>query len=137
MVDKEKLQEKYLEFQMLSQQLQQLQQNIESLEKHIVDLSTLKESLDNISKVKPGEESLMPLGNGVFIKGEIKETQNVIMNVGSDVFVERTVVEAIETVEKQLGEVNILFTNMQEEALQTHSKITEIQEEFQKLKEEE
>ena len=135
MADENKVQERYMEYQLLVQQYQQLQQNIQTLEKHVYDMNNLKENLDTISKTQINKETLIPLGSGIFLKGELKDNKNVIMNVGSDVFVEKNVEEAIKTVDKQFNEVNNLLEQMQEEIVRTHLKINEMQEEFKELRE--
>ena len=137
MAEKKEVQERYMEYQMLTQQFQQIQQNIQALDKHVNDLSGLKQNIETISELKSNKETLIPLGNGIFLKGELKDSKNVIMNVGSDIFVEKTTNEAIETVEKQLGEVTNFLEQMQHEVIRTHARITELQEEFKDLRENE
>ncbi|HLC86122.1 MAG TPA: prefoldin subunit alpha [Candidatus Nanoarchaeia archaeon] len=136
-MNKEKLKEKYMEYQMMIQQVQQLHQNIENLEKHIHDISKLDENLDSISKVKPENETLMALGSGIFMKGILKDNKKLIMNVGSGVCVEKTVEEARETVKKQLNEVSILSQQMKEQANAVIEVVQELQKEFEKIKSEE
>ncbi|MBI2148084.1 prefoldin subunit alpha [Candidatus Woesearchaeota archaeon] len=133
---KENLKEKYMEYQELVQQLQQLQQNITSLEKHIVDLSYLDDGLTQLKQTKVNDEVLMPFGSGIFLKGEIKDNNSVIMNVGNNVCVEKTVDEAKETVEKQLGDVTNVLEQLKEEVNNTVGKLNILQEDFSKVREE-
>ncbi len=135
--NKEDLKEKYMEFQMLMQQLQQLQQNVSALEKHVVDLRTLDGNLDTILDSKVDSETLMPLGSGIFLKGVLKDNKNVIMNVGSSVCVEKTVDEAKNTVSIQLSEVTNVLEQMQGEVSRLTERIQELQTEFQTLRENE
>ncbi len=128
------LKEKYMEYQFLMQQLQQLQQNNSSLEKHISDLNSLKNNLENISKTKVNTESLMPLGSGIFLKSELKDNKTVIMNVGSNVCVEKNIDEAMIIVDKQLGEVVNVMETLQSEIMTTTSMLQEMQENFKKLR---
>lgn len=136
-MNKEKLKEKYMEYQMMVQQVQQLHQNIENLDKHIQELNKLDENLDSLPKVKPENEALMALGSGIFMKGVLKDNKNLIMNVGGGVCVEKTVDEARETVKKQLNEVGTLSQQMKEQANMLIEGIQELQQEFEKLKAEE
>ena len=134
MVNKEKLKEKYMEYQLLMEQLQQLQENVSTLEKHTMELVFLTENLDSVSKTKIGQETLVPLGSGIFLKGSLKENSNVIMSVGSSVCIEKDIAEAKKTVSEQLGEVNQVLTQMQEEVGKTTFRLQELQNEFQGLK---
>ena len=131
----EQLKEKYMEYQLLMQQAQQLQQNIEALEKHILNLRSLNDNLDSISKVKTNEEMLMPLGSGLFLKGSLQDNNNILMNVGANVVVEKSIEEAKETVSKQLEEVTVVLEQMQHEVDHTNEHLHGLQQEFQNLKE--
>ncbi len=132
-VKKEKLKEKYFEYQVAVQQHQQLQENISSLEKHMVDTRMLLDNLDSISKSNVDQDSLMPLGNGIFVRGSLKDNKTVVMNVGSGVCVEKTIDEAKDSVLKQIEEVNNITEQMQEEIFKLTSRIQELQDEFQLL----
>lgn len=132
--NKDKTREKYLEFQMLLQQLQQLQENIGTLEKHILDLNNLNENVDSVSKLAGGEEILVPLGSGIFLRSVLKDSRNFVMNVGANVCIDKTSDEAKAVILKQSADVNGVLAQMQEEAVRTVTRIQELQEELQKAK---
>lgn len=121
----------YNEYMQLVQQFQQLQQNINSLEKHMVDLNELGNSIDNMKEVKTGSETLIPMGSGIFVIGEVKDNTKAIMNVGANVCVEKSLDEVKESIEKQLNETNSIFIQMQDYARESVSKIRELQENLQ------
>lgn len=131
MEDKNKIKEKYLEYQFLMQQIQQLQENITALEKHILDLNCLKENLDSVSGLKSGEEALIPLGNGIFLRGNLNDSKNVVINVGAGVCIENTVDGAKTIVSKQAGDVNEVLGQMQGEAVKVVGRIQELQSELE------
>jgi len=133
--NKEDIKEKYMEYQMLVQQFQQLQQNISALEKHIVDLRTLDDNLDSIKQTKLDHEALVPLGGGIFLKSVLKDNKNVIMGVGANVMVDKSVDDAKLSVNKQLAEVNNVIEQLQEEIVNVTSRIQELQIEFQSMRE--
>ncbi|HLC58878.1 MAG TPA: prefoldin subunit alpha [Candidatus Nanoarchaeia archaeon] len=123
--------DKYNEYQMLMQQLQQLEQNSEIIEKHVSDLNSLKENLGNVSKVKTNTESLLPIGNGIFLRGELKDSSSVVMNVGAGVLLEKSVKEAIDSVESQLLEVKSFLDQLKNEIVNTRESLFSLQEEIQ------
>ena len=133
-MNENKVKEKYMEYQMLMQQFQQLQENISALEKHIFELRALDDNLSSLSKTKAGEETLMPLGSGIFVKGELKDNSNVVMNVGGGVCVEKSVDEAKDTVSIQLSDVTNVFTELQEEIMKTSEKLQSLQDEFKNMR---
>jgi len=133
-MNENKVKEKYMEYQLLMQQFQQLQENIGALEKHILELRVLDDNLSSLSKTKAGEETLMPLGSGIFVKGELKDNSNVVMNVGGGVCVEKSVDEAKDTVSIQLSDVTNVFTELQEEIMKTSEKLQSLQDEFKNMR---
>ncbi len=130
------IKERYMEYQFLMQQLQQLQENVSALEKHIGDLNSLNVNLTGIKQSKVNSEVLMPLGSGIFLKGELKDNSSVIMNVGNGICVDKTLEEAKDTVSKQLEEVTLVLEQLRDETTDTMEKLTVLQEEFQKFENE-
>ncbi len=118
------------------QQLQQLQQNISALDKHIVDLNSLDQGLEQLTKIKTNQETLIPFGSGIFLKGEIKDNSTVIMNVGNNICVEKTLDEARETVAKQLEEVTLVLEQLREEMERNSIQLNSLQQEFESMREE-
>lgn len=115
-----------LEYQMLMQQFHQLQQNLSSLEQHIEDLKKLEENLHNLSQIKEGTETLIPVGSGIFFKGQVKDTKNLIMNVGANVCVEKDNAGAIQSVQEQVNEVEGLLGQMEAEAQKIATRLEEL-----------
>ncbi len=111
-------QEKILEYRLLFQELQKLQENIEALEQHLEELKKIQTNLESISETSANTETLIPLGSGLFLKGQILDTQKVIMNVGSSICVEKTIKEAGETVQKQFDEIETVLGQLEEQAEQ-------------------
>ncbi|MDP4012785.1 MAG: prefoldin subunit alpha [Candidatus Nanoarchaeia archaeon] len=104
-MSKEDLQKKYLELQILEQQLSQLQQQSQILHQQIQELSFLSEAIDGVSKVKKDTEMLIPLGAGVYAKGELKDNKEVIMNVGANTTTVKSTKEARVIIEDQISQL--------------------------------
>ncbi len=97
--------EKYMEFQLVQQQLQQLTEHVEQMNQQQAELEISINAIQEIEKTPLKNEFLAPLANGIFVKGELKENSKLIINVGSNVTVERTPSEVIELLHKQRVEV--------------------------------
>lgn len=132
---KQDMKEKYMEYQILVQQFQQLQQNISILEKHVIDLIGLRDSLDSVKQTKLEQDTLVPLGGGIFLRGMLKDNKSVVMNVGSNVLVEKSVDDAKINVNRQLEELSNAIEQLQGEGADIASKIQELQIEFQSMRE--
>jgi len=75
-------QELIYRFSIFERQIQELQQQIESIEKGIIELDTLAIGLDELVG-KTGEEIYAPLGRGIYVKAKlISEELNVDIGNG-------------------------------------------------------
>lgn len=130
--EEQKLQQKYIELQLLDQQIKQIQQQLVLLEQQISDLTILEESLNEIKKVELNSEILAPLGAGVFIKASIKDNKEVLMNVGSNINVKKKIPDAIEIVKAQKEELQNIIRQTENELQKAGVQGMLLQEELQK-----
>ena len=103
---KEELSQKYLEFQLLNQQIQQAQQQLQLLTKQITELKTLSKNLQELSKSKKDSEMYTNLGVGVNIKSKLTDIKKLLVNVGAGILVQKTPEETIKIVDKQAIELD-------------------------------
>ncbi|MEM4472075.1 MAG: prefoldin subunit alpha [Archaeoglobaceae archaeon] len=92
--------------------LQQLQREIELLQRRIVELEVLaneyRRAISTLEFLKSSEgaiNALISLGGGVFGYADIKETKRFLVNVGSGIIVEKEAESALDFVKKKLEEV--------------------------------
>jgi prefoldin alpha subunit len=104
-MDKKKLQEKYVELQLLSLQIKQLEEQLSVIDQKCAELENLKGALHKLHKISPGSKSLVPLGQGIFVEGNINETDKILLNIGAGVMVKNTISEAEENITKQLEQL--------------------------------
>tara|TARA_Y100000310_G_scaffold221576_1_gene223150 strand:+ start:5288 stop:5692 length:405 start_codon:yes stop_codon:yes gene_type:complete len=99
-------QEIMFKLSMFEQQIQQLQQQLQAVEKGIVELNSLNSGLDEIVG-KEGKEIFASIGKGIFAKAKLI-SEELIVDVGSKNFVKKTIPETQKLVKDQiekLGEV--------------------------------
>ena len=89
------IQEKVEYFQMMQQQLEQLTQHVELLQQHMVELEDSRSALEGLGKVELESELLAPIANGIFVKGKLVDSENLLVNVGLGVVVEKSVADVI------------------------------------------
>ncbi|MFC1730885.1 prefoldin subunit alpha [candidate division KSB1 bacterium] len=123
----EELQKKYMELQFLSQQISEIQKQMQNMDAQIIDLETTNESLDEISKTEPGADMFVPISSGVFAKAEFKDTKKLLVNVGAGTAVEKPVADVKKMIEDQVGEISKYKdqANEQLERLIEHAKMIE------------
>ena len=102
------LQNSYLEFQMLDQQLKQAQKQLQLLEEQLVEIIFTIQSLDELKEVKQGTEILVPVNSGVYAHATLGEVKDVVVNVGAGTAVEKSILSTKEMLSKQLEEVQTL-----------------------------
>ncbi len=128
--DNKQIQEKYTEFQALQQQLEQITQHLELLQQHLKEVGLSIQAVEDLGKSNLNSEILAPLANGIFIKAELKDNQILIVNVGADVTVEKTVPEVVkllreqqQDLENKQAEAEQLLSPLQNRILQIYEEI--------------
>ena len=120
--NEKEVQEKYVEFQCQSSQLKQLQQQCLNLDQHVLELNSLMDSINKISDINEEQESLIPLGSGIYLEGKIKAPREAIITVGANIAVKKSIENTKILVERQLEEMKNLVaeTEHQMEHLNNH-----------------
>ena len=99
------LQERYMEMQMLEQQIRQIQQQIQMLENQLMELIATIQGLDDFEKTSIGTDILVPLSPGIFTKATLKDNKDVIVNVGANVAVKKDIRSTKDLINKQAVEI--------------------------------
>jgi len=104
----EQLQELGMRMKFLEQQMMQQDQQLQ-------ELTSVRDSIEEISKGAEGQEMLIPLGAGVFVKGVLKDCKTVKMNVGAGAVVEKSFLDAKRLVEEQIEALENVREQMTDE----------------------
>ena len=101
MADEKNIQEKYMQFQQVQEHLEQIIKHLEMLRQQQREIGLSIEALKELQDAKPNTEILAPIANGIFFKAELKDHKKLLVNVGADVAVEKTIPEVIGLLEEQ------------------------------------
>lgn len=107
--DRQELQEKYLELQVLKQQISNYVEQKQAVDAKINELNASIEALKALPNVKKGEEMWSSLGSGTFVRSDIKDVEKVLVAIGAGVVTRETLPKAIEILEsraKELSDIN-------------------------------
>ena len=131
MADNQKeLQKMYLELQLLDEQIKQVQKQLISLDEQIAELNNTLLALDDFNKTAVGTDILVSLSPGIFTKAELKDNKELLVNVGSNVVVKKTVAETKELLKKRLDSIkkyrNLTLVEIQKMGLQASNLEQEI-----------
>ena len=132
-MDEKQVQQKYLEFQIIEQQMKEYQQELMTLQAQSNELTNLEESLKEIEKSKDKNEILTALSSGIFIKTELKNSKEVLMNVGSNVVVPKTIAETIEIVKDQALKIQAIAHKLEQDLQLFAQHASSLQQELQEL----
>lgn len=101
----EELQKKYLELQLLAQKINEIQKQVQNIDAQITDLLATSESLSELSKTKAGSEMFVPISPGVFAKAELKDSRELLVNVGAGTAVKKSLPEVRKMIDGQAAEI--------------------------------
>ena len=98
----EELKQKAMALEIYNQQLQMIQSEIASIR---ALKSEIMKSIKTIESVKVDEETLIPVGPGVFLKAKIVDDKALI-GVKSDIYVEKPFSEVVEDLKKSIEDLD-------------------------------
>ena len=111
MEDRQRLEALVNELNTYQGQAEVLQQQIETLNATIAELSVAMDTLDTI-KGEDNKETLVPIGAGSFLITELKNTNEVIIGLGAGVAVKKKIDDAKDTIAEQKKELEELRDKM-------------------------
>ena len=133
MTPEEQLQQKYEQFQMLQQQMEQINQHLELLHQRNAELDVSINAVKELGNVVVGTEILAPIADGILFKAKLENNQKLIVNVGSNTTVEKTIPEVVKLLEEQKEDIERRTFEIQELAQQFEQKAMQI---FKEIEEE-
>ena len=132
--DKEKkAQEMYMEFQVLDQHIKQLQKQLEMVTNQLIELTVTSNSLDEFRKISNNREVFVPLSSGIFAKANIKDNNELFVNVGANVVVKNDVNSAKKLLQKQIDELKNIQKQMVNELEKMTNHAAQIESQLQSL----
>jgi len=129
----EKLQKLYMEFQVLEQQIKQLEKQNTMLNNQLMELMMTNQGLEDTKKIKEGTEILTPLSSGIYAKAQLKDSKNLIVNVGSSITVVKDVNSAKKMIEDQIEEIKKLQENLVNQLQNQTMKAASLEQEINKI----
>ena len=129
---KEETQKKYLELQMMDQQIKQLQQQLMAVNQQIVELKRVDDDLNEFENVKKDSKMFFSLGPGIFAEGTITN-KDLLLNVGSNVMVKKPILDTKKIISMQIDELEGIVHKIQDDLGTVDLRGHELQEELMEL----
>lgn len=102
---REQMQRRYMELQLLSHQIKDMQKQVQTIDGQLMDLEATNNALDELSKTKEKSEMFVPVSSGVFAMAELKGSKELLVNVGAGVAVKKPISDVREMIDEQLVEL--------------------------------
>jgi prefoldin alpha subunit len=94
-----------LESQFLEETAKELQSRVNMTNAVITELRVSSMTLEGLEKEKKAAQLFVPIGGGSYVKARLETAKKVVVGIGADVAVERTVKEAKEELEVRIAEL--------------------------------
>ena len=94
-----------LESRYLEETANELQSRISMTNAAVNELRVSSMTLDGLEKEKKGAQLFIPIGGGSYIKAMLDATDNIVLGIGADVAVERTLKETKVELEARIAEL--------------------------------
>jgi prefoldin alpha subunit len=127
------LQSKYYEYQLIAEQLKQLQQQNATLDEQLAELQQALQGLTDLENTKEGKELLMPVSQGIFAKATLKDSKSLIVSVGNNVMVKKTTKDTIAMINDRIDAVSAYKKDTGENQVKLMARARELEAELQKL----
>lgn len=112
---KEEAQKRFMHVKMLLHQMQQFEKQIETFDGQLTELNGVKEGLDELKGVTAGTDVYVPVSGGIFMRATIKEADKLLVNVGSNVAVAKTIPDTAKLIQEQINEIGTAKTQLAEQ----------------------
>ncbi|MBI2541732.1 prefoldin subunit alpha [Candidatus Woesearchaeota archaeon] len=132
-MEEKKAQEIYMEFKMLEQHIKQMQAQLEAITHQLFELHSTGNSLDEFRKISAGKEIFVPLSSGIFAKATIKDSSELLVNVGANTVVKKDVESAKKLLQNQAEEMKKIQKHMMNELEKMTNHAAQIEMQLQSL----
>ncbi len=130
MVATDHIKEQYQEFKVLQEHMEKLNEHTDMLERQLVLIDDTKDALHAFSSVLPGQEMLVPLADGIFLKAKFAGNPELLVNVGAGAVVPRSCDQVILMLDEQrnkitlnIGEARRLLEQFEGQAMQIYREV--------------
>ncbi|MEK6922384.1 MAG: prefoldin subunit alpha [Nanoarchaeota archaeon] len=130
------MQEKYLEFQILKQHIDEVQQQRSMLVQNNKEAKRAQETLATIGETKINDDMFAQIGGGIFAKTALIDNENILMDVGADIFISKSVAEAKGYIGEKIKELENVIENVDQALNKAQNQLHAIQEELLSLNKE-
>ena len=114
-----------VELRMLEGTAEALQSRVNLVNAALTELRVSSMTLEGLEKEKKDAQLFVPIGGGSYIKAKLGSADKVVVGIGADVALERTMKEAKENLGNRIAELEKTRTSLGQQFAQVVEKIRE------------
>jgi len=127
----ETLEKLIYEFQFLKGIIENIQQRIDLVNATMAEMQVAISTFEGLSIEKVGSSMLVPIGGGSYVKTSLENLDKIVVGIGADVAVEKTLAEAKEDFQKRVFELEKADKSLQQQFDEASMKLSSLQREIQ------
>jgi prefoldin alpha subunit len=131
--DEESFRRLTVELRILEGTADTLQARLNMVNAALAELSVSRMTLEGVEKENPDAPLFVPIGGGSFIKARLESSDKIIVGAGAGVSIERTMIDAKQTVQNRISELEKTRTSIQQQLAQILERIQQGRDQFQEL----
>jgi prefoldin alpha subunit len=132
----EELQTKYIQLQVLKQQLSAFIEEKQTVDERVNELNMTVDALHKLDDVTKGGEIWSSIGSSAFVRSDIKDTEKVLIAIGAGVVVRETRERAIEILQERADALNKINNDIMTEIMKFSGAIEQLEPEVERLAQE-
>lgn len=113
------------EISILEQTAEAVRQRLNLVESNRIEYQSTYEAINALKKEKPGVEALIPIGSGSYVRGRIMDVEKILVNIGSNVYVEKELDEALKIIEGRIDRASKLKDTLQQQLISVLQRLEE------------
>jgi prefoldin alpha subunit len=122
-----------VELQYLEGAAQAMQQRISLIDAAITEMQVANSTMEGLKSESIGVDVLVPVGGGSYIRAKIGDNERLIVGIGADVAIEKSLSEAIESYTARIAELQKARSTLERQIEQVLARIEKGRQELQKL----
>ena len=134
-MEQQEIQEKYIELQFIAQQMQAVQQQVSAMEEQSQEINSVIASLASLLNAKKGSKTLVPVSEGLFVQGTIENTEELMVNVGSNVVVRKSIPDTQSLLNERVRELETHNQKMRARLAELVAKAQQLESQLQRMME--
>ncbi|MEA2004389.1 MAG: prefoldin subunit alpha [archaeon] len=121
-MEEQELQSKLMEIEIIKQQLGQMDQQKAQINARMMDAQAAAQTIADMKDTDGAIDVLVPVGGGMFTKASVSDAKKLIVHVGADIAVEKSLPEAKALMDEMKSGYEKMFSDIDKDIqnLQTH-----------------